>query len=888
MVFDFVRIYNIKYKVGDVQMYDVLRFVHDNIDERLFSADVASRFGYSQWHFCVLFRQFTGKSFVEYVRYFRMQHAALDVMRGERVTDIAMKYGYDSVGGFNKSFLAEFGCSPREFKTKSEQYHIDYSKRRSGMKKLSDRCAMLREEMLHTRSNKSLIEFQWNIWAAVAAKELTGRVDSHVFTAAGIVKTADCCTPFIGENELIVGYNFGPEDYPHFDFESERLPGLLDRAGLSARQKKAVLGLQGKPNAEIVRGQHPMVSKETQMLLDEHVAIGFCLDSNHSVIGYEKLLRLGYEGLLGEIEVLEKQNENPALYAAMKDICRAGCRFGVRYAQEARRMAALPDTPETRAHELLEIAFVCERVPRFAARTLREAIQSLWFGHIFNTWEDTINANSLGRLDQILYPYYMRDIERGVLTEDEAFELICCLWIKLYRDYDVQQSCVGGCKPDGTDAVNKLSYMMLDATEQLDFIRCLSVRYSPETDRAFLKRALEVVGHVGKGVPFFFNDAVMIPALVSAGISLEDARNYTQIGCVETVIPGKSNPHAVTGQVNILKALEFVLTNGHSMIKPEYAAGLKTGGLSSFETYDKLVLAVKEQIRYIIETACKSVCDYTMESETNAGRPYKSLLTEGCAERGKGFNQHGAIYDYYQVMIAGIPNLADSLAVLKQFVYKTKKYTLDMIVKELRGNFPNEDIRNEFINKAPKYGNDIDEVDKIAVDMVDFCCDVLEEMSEKLGIKFHAQPFTFLWMLDYGMGTGATPDGRRSGEVIAYSVSPMQGRDFNGFIALLNSISKLPTKRTPGTTSAIVEVDPKLFTDSNIDCFTDILLSAAERGLMNIQFNTIDAETLADAKKHPEKYNNLAVRVSGFSQKFNLLDERLQNHIIERTKHQCL
>ena len=161
-------------------------------------------------------------------------------------------------------------------------------------------------------------------------------------------------------------------------------------------------------------------------------------------------------------------------------------------------------------------------------------------------------------------------------------------------------------------------------------------------------------------------------------------------------------------------------------------------------------------------------------------------------------------------------------------------------------------------------------------------------MSEKYGLSFHAQPFTFLWMIDHGIRTAASPDGRKRGEVIAYSVSPMQGRDFNGLTAVFNSISKFPTKRTPGTTSAIIEVDPKLFNDDNIEILTDILIAAGKKGLSNVQFNTIDAEMLMDAQKHPEKYNNLAVRVSGFSQKFNLLSTALQNHIIGRTKHDCL
>ena len=246
------------------------------------------------------------------------------------------------------------------------------------------------------------------------------------------------------------------------------------------------------------------------------------------------------------------------------------------------------------------------------------------------------------------------------------------------------------------------------------------------------------------------------------------------------------------------------------------------------------------------------------------------------------------MYDYYQVMLGGVPNLADSLEVIREFVYNRKKYTLDEIRDILVQDYPDESVRSEFINKAAKFGNDIDSVDSIAADIINVACDYLDELSEKYGLSFHAQPFTFLWMVDHGRESAASPDGRHKGEIIAYSVSPMQGRDFNGLTSLLNSIAKLPTGRTPGTTSAIVEVDPKLFTDRNLPLLTDILMACSEKGLENVQFNTIDAETLIDAQKHPEKYNNLAVRVSGFSQKFNLLSPALQNHIIGRTKHACL
>ncbi len=344
----------------------------------------------------------------------------------------------------------------------------------------------------------------------------------------------------------------------------------------------------------------------------------------------------------------------------------------------------------------------------------------------------------------------------------------------------------------------------------------------------------------------------------------------------------------MTGETNLLKAIEYVLCNGSSMMYPTYKTGVPTGELDTLDTYEKFYEAVKRQIFHILDLTCSVVKKHTVCSVNNSPKPYKSLLTEGCMENGKDFNDAGAKYDYYQIMLGGIPNLADSLEVIREFVYKSRKYTLQELKNILIDDYPDESVRLEFINKAAKFGNDIDSVDKIAADIVNTACDGLDILSEKYGLSFHAQPFTFLWMVDHGRESAASPDGRHKGEVIAYSVSPMQGRDFNGLTAVLNSISKFPTTRTPGTASAIVEVDPKLFTDRNIPLLTDILTAAGQKGLQNVQFNTIDADTLIDAQKNPEKYNNLAVRVSGFSQKFNLLTPELQNHIIGRTKHLCL
>ena len=871
-------------------MQDVLKYIHNHIHLSLSAGEVAKSFGYSQWYFCDKFKTFTGRTFVEYVRHYRINLAALEILSGEKVLETATSFGYESISGFNKAFLKEFGCSPTEYRKQAITSQLYYEKRRVSMFQLSDRCAELREEAVNKKHYSNFYGAQRNVYNyignALAAK---AGLSNTEMIASGIVRTLDSFSPVIIPGEMIVGFNFGEGKLHEYCMPAQ------DEAGIRAMRDNCIseediqlfFALKNDPPAN-PNGQQVAEMTEAEKQTDEEWAsVGRCIDSNHTVLGYEQVLKKGFTGLLNDVIAAEQANGEKPMYTAIKSICTAACRMGEKYAQKAKELLETND-PAYNQSDLETIIATCSNVPRNPAGSFMEAVQALWFAHIVNTWEDYINANSIGRLDQILYPYYTADIEKGILTKEQAFEIICCLWIKLYRDYDVQQSCVGGTNPNGTSAVNDLSYLMLDATEQLEFVRCISVRYSSKTEKPFIKRALEVVGHVQKGVPFFFNDDVMIPALESKGISHEDACNYTQIGCVETVIPGKSNPHAVTGETNLLKAIEYIFGNGHSLMYPDYVSGLALGDLKKYKTFDLFYADVLKQIEYLLDITCGKVKKLREASVHNAPKPYKSLLTEGCLETGRDFNDAGAKYDYYHIMLCGIPNLADSLMVIRKFIYEDKKYTLEQLKDILLSDFSDEAIRAEFINKAPKYGNDIDEVDMIAADIMDHACQMLDALSEKYGLSFHAQPFTYLWMLDHGRHSIATPDGRRKGEPIAYSCSSMQGRDFNGLTALFNSIAKLPAKKAPGTTSAIVEVDPKLFCDRNIDTMTDIFIAASNNGLCNVQFNIIDADTLIDAQKHPERYNNLAVRVSGFSQKFNLLNKDLQNHIIGRTKHTCL
>lgn len=866
-------------------MYGIIKYIDEHIEERLTLDEVANFAGYSKWHFCAKFKSFIGKSFIEYINDKKMQYAANDIIRGGKITDVAFKYGFDSFGGFNKAFLKKFGCYPTQFKKIDNEFHVKYKLRKEQMFKLSDRSAILKEEGLK-RKLELKVGFRTRYYTAKGEAECPEGADNNEIIASGLCCVIENMPCYIQDGELIVGCNYGYESR----FKLSDVPNAESRLKAEGFTPEEIEDF--KKVSEIVKFKQPkevFYTENEKHLNDEWAAIGRAMVSDHNVLDYQSVLKLGFSGLYKKVEKYEKINGKSSMYTACKKICKSAEKLGERYAKEVEKLLDSDSLTEDRRQELVNMHEVLLNVPKNPARNFHEAIQSLVFAHFIATWEDGyVNANSLGRLDQILYPYYVQDLESGALTKEQAFELICGLWLKLYRDYDVQQSVVGGLTPKGKDAVNDLSYMMLDATEALDFVRCLSVRFDKNTSPAFIKRALEVVGHSQKGVPFFFNDEVMVEALVGAGVKLEDARDYTQIGCIETVIPGKSNPHAVAGEVNFLKAIEYVLNDNKSLYSGKLVEGVENLPTLSIKSYSELKTAVFKHVKNLLEVACKKVVEQNKAHQKISCRPYKSLLTKGCLESNLDFNDRGALYDYYQVMFCGVPNLADSLTAIKKLVFEEKRYSLKKLVEQIKNDYKDESVRLDFLNNAPKFGNDVDEVDYVASEIINFGCDVLEELSKKYGFSFHAQPFTYKWLIEHGTYTCATPDGRRSGENIAYSVSPMQGRDFTGLTAVFNSISKLPTNRTPGTTSAIIEVDPNLFTDRNLDDLTQMMLALAERGLSNVQYNITDAETLMDAKKHPEKYPNLAVRVSGFSQKFYLLNEDLQNHIIERTKHKCL
>lgn len=709
--------------------------------------------------------------------------------------------------------------------------------------------------------------------------------------------------PIVHPDELLVGYNYiGDDDLQWLevaltqpgDERRERLRSYLADGLWSAREIEGALSTLDRigdlmPQVGFVPERSELIGRAAQEGLFWCQATAH----NHTVLGYERVLARGFKGLADEIRAALRDLvpltsadwQAKMVMESMLIIAEAACEIGERYADRVRAQSSSCSDP-VRVEELSQLESILRQVPAGPARTFHEALQSLWFAHIINTWEDGINANSLGRLDQILYPYYRRDIDEGRLTQEEAFELLCCLWIKLYRDYDVQQVALGGVNRAGQDATNELTYLMLDVTEAMDFVRCLSVRLHKASPRPLVRRSLELVAK-GNGIPFFFNDDVLVPALMDNGIAPEDARDYAAIGCVEITIPGKANPHAVSNRINLLKCLELALNDGRSMTTGAQL-GPRTGVIAEMTSLDDVMVAYEQQVGFFVHEMCRETVRLGMTQRLTAPMPYKSLLTEGCLSSGRDFNDRGATYDYHESMPMGIPNVADSLAAIKSLVFDEAMLTLPHLVAQMRDNHPDETIRLALLNRAPKYGNDDDRVDALAARVFEHYCELMREVSEIYRTPFFAQPFTFLWLVDAGQGTAATPDGRRRGDNLAYSVSPMQGRDFRGLSALMNSLAKLPQQLAAGSTSAIVEAEPVLFSPENIEHLVTLLQTAIEQGVGQLQFNVVSAETLRKAQAEPEKYRNLAVRVSGFSQRFCLLSKEIQDHIIARTKHASL
>ena len=640
----------------------------------------------------------------------------------------------------------------------------------------------------------------------------------------------------------------------------------------------------------------------------------------HLAVNYEKILAFGLKGyeervkdLKAKLDLTDPDSiDKNIFYKAVLIVIEAVHQFAQRYSKLAQELADKEKDSKRKA-ELLEISRICAKVPYESATSFYEAVQSVWFIQLILQIESNGHSLSYGRFDQYMYPYYIKDIQEKVITKDEALELLTCLWIKTLTINKVrsqahtlssagspmyQNVTIGGQTPDKKDAVNELSFVVLQSVAQTRLTQPnLTVRYHKNINKAFFDDCIEVM-KIGFGMPALNNDEIIIPSFINWGVKEEDAYNYSAIGCVETAVPGKWG-YRCTGMsyINFPRVLLCAMNDGVDLTTGKrFTKGY--GYFKDMKSYEELLSAwdktVREMTRYsvIVENAIDKA------SERDVPDVLCSALTDDCIGRGKTIKEGGAVYDFISGLQVGIANMADSLAAIKKLVFEEKKITPIQLWNAILDDFQsdeNKKIQAMLIDEVPKYGNDIDYVDNLVVEAYD---SYLDEIKKYPNTRYHRGPIggiryggtsSISANVGQGMGTMATPDGRNAYEPLAEGCSPAHNADKNGPTAVFKSVAKLPTEKITGGVLLNQKMTPQMLSTEENKQKLEMLIRAFFNRLhgYHVQYNIVSRETLIDAQKYPEKHKDLIVRVAGYSAFFNVLSKKTQDDIIGRTE-QCL
>lgn len=583
-------------------------------------------------------------------------------------------------------------------------------------------------------------------------------------------------------------------------------------------------------------------------------------------------------------------------------VCEGIITLANRYAERAEELAA-NEADAARKKELLAIAAVCRKVPEHPPTTFHEAIQTVWFTQLGSILSENSLALNLGRFDQYMYPYYAQDIAAGTLTQEAAQELIEALWIKLsewvwaissntakfFAGYNsFQNLTLGGRTRDGRDATNELSYMCLKATENVKTHQPgLSVRIHPDSPDEFLLAVCKLI-RVGTGFPAVHNDRVGSAMLLAAGLSPEDARDWSNCGCV---VPHfrKVGEWTSAVSINLAAAVEFALNEGVSRVTGE-KMGLDEVPVTEFASFDAVKAAYYKQLAHLIKhSVIGSVTAQQIHAEM-VPRPYLSLLVDGCMEKGVDLSRGGAKYNIGPVLTGiGVADSANSLAVIKKLVFEEKKYTLRDIAAALANNWVGYEALRQAAIACPKYGNDDDYVDSLAVEISEFYHQEIKQYKDYFGSPFNS---AFMGISNYipaGSVIGATPDGRLAQSPLTEGVSPHAGTDLTSPTAAMRSVAKINHDVHSGGTLLNIKFAPELLaSDRSLRNLASIIRAYFALGAFHVQFNVISTETLRKAQEHPEDYRDLLVRVAGYSTQFVNLSREAQDAIIERTTYETL
>lgn len=769
----------------------------------------------------------------------------------------------------------------------------------------------------------------------------------------------------IRKDELVVGSTTiaprGCQTYPEFSFEwlEKEFDTVATRTAdpffISDAAKKEIAEAdkywKGKTTSELATSY---MAPETLRAMEHNMFTPgnyFYNGVGHVTVHYDWVLAIGFSGIAEKaamaLEACKVSDEDYArrsrFLQAVILSCEAANIYAARYASLARE-SAQKESDRSRRAELIRIAENCERVPKYGARNFWEACQSFWFVQQLLQIESSGHSISPGRFDQYMYPYYKKDLDSGAITREYAQELIDCIWIKLndlnkcrdavsaegFAGYSLFQNLiVGGQNAEGLDVTNDLSYMCLTASMHVMLPQpSLSIRVWNGSPHELLIHAAEVT-RTGVGLPAYYNDEVIIPSLMSRGLTLQDAREYNIIGCVEPQKAGKTEGWHDAAFFNMCRPLELVFSDG--MDKGEQV-GLHTGDVTKFRTFTEFYDAYKAQMEYAISLLVNADNAIDVAHAERCPLPFLSSMIEDCIGRGKSVQEGGAVYNFTGPQGFGIANMADSLYAIKTLVYDEKKVTMEEYRRALAENFGKglpaaeaehalaeavKEMRTsgkpvgekeieavaralmtptnrydallELIDSVPKYGNDLEEVDAFARDVAYTYTRPLEKYRNPRGGQFQAGLYPVSANVPLGAQTGATPDGRLAGKPVADGVSPSAGKDTHGPTATANSVARLDHFIASNGTLFNQKFHPSALSGrKGLENFVALIRSYFDQKGSHMQFNVVSRETLLDAQKHPENYKHLVVRVAGYSALFTTLSRSLQDDIINRTEQQSM
>lgn len=771
----------------------------------------------------------------------------------------------------------------------------------------------------------------------------------------------------IRDEELIVGSTTiaprGCQTYPEFSFEwlEDEFDTVETRSAdpfyISEKTKQELREVhkywKGKTTSELATAY---MAPETLRAIEHNIFTPgnyFYNGVGHVTVQYDKVLAIGYEGIIAEVEAeLAKCNVGDGDYAkrthfyeAIITSCKAVITYAKRYAKLAKEEAEKCSDPK-RKTELLQISQNCERVPAKGAASFYEACQSFWFVQQLLQIESSGHSISPGRFDQYMYPYYAADRDSGKITREFAQELMDCIWIKLndlnkcrdavsaegFAGYSLFQNLIaGGQNKDGVDVTNDLSFMCIQASMHVMLPQpSFSVRVWNGTPHDFMIRAAELT-RTGLGQPAYYNDEVIIPSLLNRGLTLEDARDYDIIGCVEPQKAGKTDGWHDAAFFNMCRPLELVFSNG---VDKGEQISIQTGKVEEMSSFEEFYNAYKEQMKYNIGLLVNADNAIDVAHAERCPLPFLSCMIDDCIKRGKTVQEGGAVYNFTGPQGFGVANMADSLYAVKKLVYDEKKISMaefkellafnygkgldaasiselttevakslkaagktvgekeiTAIIKAVKETAEASEIKArgekllEMIEEIPKFGNDIAEVDAFARDVAYTYTKPLETYQNPRGGMYQAGLYPVSANVPLGAQTGATPDGRLAHTPVADGVSPTAGKDVNGPTAAANSVSKLDHYIASNGTLFNQKFHPSALSGrEGLENFVALIRSYFDQKGSHMQFNVVSRETLLDAQKNPEQYKHLVVRVAGYSALFTTLSRSLQDDIINRTE----